>query len=63
MSDRAVREGLAELSGVRVCDAPRCDRQLKDGQGRRMLLGLRPIRTCFATPCTSWADDQMKSFA
>lgn len=67
MSDRAVRDGLAELSGVRVCDAPGCDRYLRDGQGRKVLVSpFRSIRTCFTSSCVAWADDQVhrsKTFA
>lgn len=45
---------LAELSGIRMCEAPGCFRQLKTVEGVVTQIGDRWLHTCFG-PCLSYA--------
>jgi hypothetical protein len=56
-----VEEGLAELSGVRLCAGPNCQIILKEGQGKRTEIGTYRILTCFQTRCVDWASAQVAS--
>lgn len=55
---RPVEDGLAEMSGVRMCEAPKCFRQLRGSQGKRTRAGDRELVTCHGVGCVEWASDQ-----
>lgn len=59
MSDR-LETAIAELSGIHICDAPGCFRQLRPSEGRRVPAGDRVLRTCFSASCSQWASDRMR---
>lgn len=52
---------LAELSGVRICASPGCTIILKEGQGKRTLIGAALILTCFQHRCIDWAEREQRT--
>jgi hypothetical protein len=55
-----VRDGLAELSGIHLCEAPGCTRQLKGNQGKIASIGGREVKTCYSSSCVDWVSDQRR---